>query len=454
MKNILTLLLICSVFSLQAQIVAYDYEAKTYVSYDPATGAATPVAGNPVLNSGANVSYWLVNINPWAQKVEIKGKLFTVTTNMPAQLATLFDIKVEAQKELDNTQKQVAKMEDLKGSVSPVAGTLKAEMQQLVTNCNDYYEKANKINDAIALHDRLTQTMADKSFYNAPVMSRALAVRHVDSPSIASLNVDFANFETAYKTVFKQYQAAIDAARAANEKDKEARIVSAKEQVEKDYEALEKQYKKTLFSIDDLFDKAINFKSYVVKSESLKLAGDTDEVEFTTKIGDSSGPPDVLLVQGGWKVDFSVGPVVNFVSNEAYFFDATNNTLQRRNKSQFCSAITPTVASMMHVYRRTSKDVAWGGMFGVNAGFKELTDLNLGFVAGVSTILRSSPIVVISTGLSYQKVNRLKEGEYKVGNAYKDVKIEAVTEQLWKPSWFVAVSLNLAKRKAKKPASE
>ncbi len=85
-------------------------------------------------------------------------------------------------------------------------------------------------------------------------------------------------------------------------------------------------------------------------------------------------------------------------------------------------------------------------MFGVNAGFKELTDIDLGFLGGISAILGRSQKAIVSTGVSYLKVSRLKEGQYRVGQAYPEVKLEEVTQSVLRPSWFIAVSLNLGKR--------
>lgn len=99
----------------------------------------------------------------------------------------------------------------------------------------------------------------------------------------------------------------------------------------------------------------------------------------------------------------------------------------------------------MHVYPRTHRNYAFGGMFGLNAGFKELTDINLGFLAGLSAVLGSSQKVIVSTGVSYLKVTQLK-GEYLEGKPYKDAKLEDMTERVLRPSWFVALSFSISRR--------
>lgn len=451
MKPFLTIFFSCAVFNVWAQPIYYNNETRSYVSYDSVNCTIRHAVENPVVRTGSSVSYWLVNINPFAQKIDINGRMISLTTNMPDQFVALFNIKVEAEKALEETQTQVDKMKDVNRSTA-VNSSLDTTTNQLVADCNIYYEEAKNIKEALALHERLTKTMADKSFYNAPTMTQALALRHVDAAAIASLRTDFDKFEQAYDTVYAQYGTAIHAARTVGDKDKEARIASAQNQVQKSYEVLENQYEKTLASIDDLYDKATSPCSYVVKSGSIKLAGNgenADEVEFSGKVGEQHFI-DTLPINGGWKIDYSVGPVFNFIANHQYF-KGEGDTLTRVKEGAFFKNLVPTVAAMMHVARRVHKNCAFGGVFGINAGFKELTDINLGFLAGFSAIVGRSQKAIVSTGVSYLKVNRLK-GQYTAGKPYPEVNIEDVTESVLRPSWFIAVSLNLGKRNIVKPS--
>ncbi len=144
MKTIFMVLLLGIIVELRAQTIYYDNEAKTYgSSYNPSTGTFTPMVGSPVLSRGSSVSYWLVNVNPFAEKVQINGRKISLTTNMPTQLATLFSIEVEAEKALADTQNQVDKMESVNRSTA-IAPALKAKTEQLVKDCNTYYQEAKR----------------------------------------------------------------------------------------------------------------------------------------------------------------------------------------------------------------------------------------------------------------------------------------------------------------------
>lgn len=452
MKTIATLSLLVCTLTVQAQI-KYDYEARMYVSYDSASHTYKRTS-SPCLKHGEDVSYWLTNINPFAQDVVINGSVYNLATPMSAQLATLFNIKAEADKKLDNTDEQVREMADTKRALNgaPQARTLDKTLDTLVSDCNDYYLAAHEIKEAFNVEEQLIQTTSDKHLSSAVKMKAALAAKRIDSAKLDCLEADFEAFEDAYEKVRNQYTKAVREARNLGNTDKEARIRSAQSQVQKDYEALEAKYQTALNDIRSLFNKAIDSTRYMVKSPPLKLAGpagDADEVAYEVKI-DKGGYTDVIPVKGGLKVDFSVGPVANFIADEQFFF-ATDNVLQRQTPAGLFGTLTPSVASMMHLYERTSRDWAVGVMFGINAGFKELTDLKLGFLSGASLILGRSQKVMISTGVSYLPISRLREGQYVVGQPYPAVKLEDVTERVLRPAWFAAFSFNISKRSVIKP---
>lgn len=92
-------------------------------------------------------------------------------------------------------------------------------------------------------------------------------------------------------------------------------------------------------------------------------------------------------------------------------------------------------------------------MFGVNADVKELTDVNLGFLGGLSVIVGRSQKIIFSAGIGYSKVSRLKKGEFDVNKTYDDTnfKIENVTERILQPSGFFSFSYNITNRKVMKP---
>ncbi len=452
MKTLLTLLLVCSVYELQAQLIKFDYATRTYAP-----------AVDHCVGKDASVSYQLTNFNTFANKASISGKLFNVSADIPAELATLFRIKADAENKLNNTEEQVDKMKAVereasnKATAPAASASLRAEanaVRALVDSCNDYYEKAGKIKDALDFQKKLAETMADETHYNEVLMARVLYTKGINAAAIGALKTDFENFEIAYHKVYDQYEKASEAARDAGDKINEAKIESAEEQVEKDYNVLEDQYRETLASINNLFDKAINPANYNVTSLPIHVEDNADEVEFQIQVGEQKDDlskinpfKKILKVEGGMKIDYSVGVVLKSISDEQYFLD-NDKKLQRGNSA----ALTPGLAPMIHFYRRTCNSVGWGGMFGINADFKELTDVNLGFLGGLSVIVGRAQKIIFSAGISYSKVSRLKKGEFDVDKAYDDTdfNIENVTQRILKPSAFFSFSYSITNRRVMK----
>ncbi|MCX6218929.1 hypothetical protein [Spirosoma sp.] len=467
MRYLITFLLLGVGQGLYAQMITYDWQSSTYL---PPTISC--------VNQGATIGYRIVNLNTFAKKVLINGRMISFSTDRPTEIATLFRIKTddaqtEATKKLDDTQKEIAKMVDVKKDANEklaVASDAKEkqttasnarkasitqeveQLDSLVVACNDYYAKANEAKNILKVQKMLAATMTDGTHSTESKMERALKDRKITASTIDTLKIQFDAFEDAYEKANKQYTQAFNAAIDAGDKDHAARIKDAQEQVRKNYEALEKQYEDALQNSTDFFLKALDSANYAFTSTDRIFAqDDVDELEFQVQVGglneDLSGKTPfkkTIRVKGGLKIDYSVGPVMKFISDDKFYL--AGDTLRQREKDTFFKTVTPGIASMMHVYKRTCKSTAFGGMFGINADFKELTDINLGFLFGGSAIVGRSQKAIISAGLSYSHVNRLKEGEYRINKLYKDLKIENVTERVLRPSFFVSVSLAISKR--------
>lgn len=464
MKKLLLLLLVCSMYELHAQIITFDYASKSYI---PEVNC---------VSQNSSISYRIININTFAKKVLVNGTLFSLNTDMPAEFSTLFRIKadnvddklkdamqqVDKMVEVANEAKKIEKNADAapapnvaKKESKALMATAAQEAGDLVIKCQNFYREAEKIKDALVFQKKLTETMADGHLDNEISMMQALNAREINSETIKGLKTALENFRAAYEKVYWQYEVTADAASDAGADGHEAKIKSAQEQIQNDYKALLKQYEESLASIDDLFLKSITPSNYIFTSENPVFVEEgTDEMEFKIQVGNTKDDfskintfKKTIKTEGGIKIDYSVGLAFKSISDDQYFFDG-DNKLRKGNNGH---ALTPGIAPMMHLYKRTCNTVAWGGMFGINADFKEITDINLGFLAGASVILGRSQKAIISTGISYSQVSRLKDNQYKIGDAYVDTKPEDVTGRVLKPSLFVSFSLSIAKRTVLKP---
>ena len=155
---------------------------------------------------------------------------------------------------------------------------------------------------------------------------------------------------------------------------------------------------------------------------------------------------------GGIKVDFSVGQTVSFGNNardEKYYLkDGASQTdviLTKRNNN---NVITPSLGAFMHVYRRSPKWLALGGMFGVGVGFQSTSELNANLFAGATLVMGKQQKVMLGFGVSYLRVERIKNDEFKEGNVYQISKINLsdVTEKVYRNSVFFSLTYNLSNR--------
>jgi hypothetical protein len=155
---------------------------------------------------------------------------------------------------------------------------------------------------------------------------------------------------------------------------------------------------------------------------------------------------------GGTKVDFSVGPAVSFGKNakdEKYYLEETSNPDEVKLKSRpNNNAITPSLAAFMHVYPRSAKWAAVGGLFGIGVGFQSTSEVNASLFVGITAVLGKQQKVMVGLGFSFLRVQRIKNDQYVAGHLCGFQKnLNDVTEPVYKTSGFLSISYNLSSRK-------
>ena len=124
--------------------------------------------------------------------------------------------------------------------------------------------------------------------------------------------------------------------------------------------------------------------------------------------------------------------------------DPNISTLRKRANN---NSISPGIAAMMHFGPRSGKDFRPALMFGVGAGFQNTSDVNLSLYFGGSLVFGKRERVMLSSGVSYLRVTRLKTEQYIVDQQYPSpTNIADITEKIFKPSFFLALSYNLTNK--------
>ena len=119
--------------------------------------------------------------------------------------------------------------------------------------------------------------------------------------------------------------------------------------------------------------------------------------------------------------------------------------LKRRDNHNI---ISPGLAAMMHFYPRSGKNIAWGGLFGVGAGFQSTEDINFSLYTGVSLVMGKRQKIMLSAGFSFLRVERLKDKQFEIDKEYPISKIDLAnsTEKVFKSSGFLSISYNITNR--------
>ena len=426
------------------------------------------------VTEGEFVTFKIVNINTFRYKVEIEGTMIDYVTQIPSELQTLFRLpseSVSASKTTDalneakdaaEPMKVIAKevSDEVRVASTPAKEKLEQALKELTQACDAYILIAQKVANIKFLRVELIN-LSKHNWENYGKLAEKL-------PSLrarTALKKDYDDFVTAYAKAYALYTKAINAARVAQDTVKQKEIEKAEEKLEEANKKLnEEDFLKLIEDVMVLQEALQNSKYFEVKSAPIQMDGDF--MEFTVKITPvqtndlmpfeaAQAFPVSIPARGGLKVDFSVGPIISFGKNsrdEKYYFklpettsavkDTTLSLLNNNN------TISPSIAAMMHFYGRSGKTSSIGGLFGVGAGFQSINDVNLSIVAGLSMILGKREKIMLNTGVSYLRIERLKTNQYIDGGKYSPskVSISDVTEKVFKPSFFLSISYNLTRR--------
>ncbi|WP_309642033.1 hypothetical protein [Flavobacterium sp.] len=420
---------------------------------------------SPVKNKTFTV-FKIKNINKFLYKVEIAGKNFDLQTPVPTELQTLFrlsseqlETKVETKATSDaikKTEDQITKIEEVQNTPGNPAA-LNAKLDEMIATCNDYKKILEDIKD-FEFDLKLKQNkLINIAKLDIDYSSMQDKLQEIDSPVdpadiLKSLRDKYEAIEALYK----------EAVKLSTNVAQKQNIEKASDSIDDAFETIRDEKIITLYeSVDYLYKELGLEQNFTAQAPPVQMNGDF--VEYKCKVtpskvntlGAYKSPIQfdfILPNYGGIKADFSVGPTISFGKNskdEKFYLEESTTTgksyLRERNNN---NAGTPGLAAMMHVYDRVATETAIGGLFGVGAGFQTIDDVDLSFYLGASVILGMKQKVMINAGLSFLRVDRLKDKEFEVGKEYttQDFDLNNVVEKVFKSSFFISLSYNLAKR--------
>lgn len=335
-------------------------------------------------------------------------------------------------------------------------------MQRLVEACTKYRNLAEKVATSILELKMARSELVMIAQKDNQVAEIQAAAGKVNVPP-ASVRTDYMALKALFKEVKALYIAADYYQGQNNGYDRQLRLIKdALGEVSAADELIDSEGLIGLFSdVHFLKQELLNPANFQVTAPPVQMDGDLIryKISITPTVTGTLQPyrnPTEFMVEvpakGGTKIDFSVGPYIAMGKNakgENYYLEevagqSTQVLRQRPNNN----AISPGVAALMHCYPRTGKYNGLGGAIGVGAGAQDPANVNLSVFAGLSYVWGKMQKLMVSGGLAYLRVDRLKDNQYVVGREYDPGKIVLadVTEKAFRPSLFFSVSYNLSQR--------
>jgi len=420
---------------------------------------------NPItpIENDTPITFKVTNINTFLYKVTVEGKQVDFNTTIASPLQKIFS--VEAMTSEETSEKAKEGVEETNKALIIMKEVVKKDtnlhsiITPLIDSCGVYIDEMKEI---VELMDKLqfqrTLLIAySKQNWTFPKMQ--IEVNKLNIPLWDSVLTVMAKFEQSYEDIeifYEQKEEELKDSLRAKFAIKEAVI-----NIENGYHKFkEEQLFPTLKEVMILKTELLNPKNFEVAIPPIQMIGDQVSFEMNITLTETNQfapyrhtfPMNIDIPgKGGWKTDFSVGPVLSFlgaINDEKPFLkDTAIDSIGQLEVEYPRNNIRPNVAAMMHFYKRRGKGVNFGGLFGVGTGFTTLDDANLSFFLGGSFVLGKRKKVMINSGLSLLKVDRLKS-PFDTGQEIERTKInlEEITESVFRPSAFFGISYSLTQK--------
>ncbi|MFA9191319.1 hypothetical protein AAGV28_08050 [Flavobacterium sp. FZUC8N2.13] len=151
---------------------------------------------------------------------------------------------------------------------------------------------------------------------------------------------------------------------------------------------------------------------------------------------------------GNWKVNGSAGYFLNFISDDNYTIRKKNETdpISKTGISKASSsALKHSLGGLLHAYYNFKGSVDAGFSVGLSIN----DNANVGFYMGGSVFLTETNRLVITSGISFNKINKISmsnlvfEETKQQYNFTNESDTEIRYDEVYKPALFIGISYNL-----------
>lgn len=344
----------------------------------------------------------------------------------------------------------------------------------------------NEINDRTRLATYLENALKDEvfiedvpffkkrvaSYYNALYMNiteQHEAFQDVIS-KIEALEASFANLKNLYQKMNKDKNTvALDLSGTYKNNSKveivinEASTLNNEKHFKAEFEAIEKLMEslnstekkaelkqKSYIGIDSHFE--IQQSTFISYTDSEQV--DADDVTFNITLKNKEGSkikelkPYSLRTQGGIKLNFSSGYLLNFKGDDKYDIvkDSAGSSIGiiKGNSTN----LTHSIGALAHVYSRGYRDIQPG----LSVGASLAQDGNVGFYLGGSLLFTEKHRFILTSGISLSKFKNLNTANLQeLESGIRSFRTETDTQinfdEVYKTAFFIGITFNLSPSK-------
>ncbi|MCP9768783.1 hypothetical protein EGI22_12725 [Lacihabitans sp. LS3-19] len=402
------------------------------------------------LKHGKIVTLEVQNVNKFASEVEIDTKIVSYVSVPSASFATLFGIEKKANEDsISDATKAMSAIVANKIKKNEI-DNLKQSLEDLVKDCIIYNQAVSNLSSLQKIYSILIHISKIETFNNENVMSDAMKDYKIDE-LLKKAEIEEDKFEQTYEKAYLSYVKTLQLALKTESVDS-SRIKKEAETIRSNYTRLDKGLDTLNLKTYELRKKLLLSDSYIARSIGRVANG--DEVEFKVKVNKKDYEPFIFETKGGLKLDYSVGPILSFGKNAQnlvpYFDKKTDSTVTLQSRIPE-NRLNLGIGSFLHITGRNGKNARMGMLVGIGTELKDLTTIETNLAIGPTIVLgKQTNLISLSAGVNFNRVNRLKTDEYKIGNVYKKdaQSLDNTVEKVFKPSLFFSVTYILPKRKS------
>lgn len=462
MKKVLLLILIASASILSSAQGIHnnntcDHEKQHTIVYD----FTTQTVCNPAIVPYQDfIALKIININTLIYDVKIEAKQIDRSPDIPSW----FDPKDVITKKLDKTKKDIQgvldtlatfidtlynkKMGDLqKKDIPPILEKFQTQEQELSN-------LAFELESIRLLKNKLVLIANSSGSYNS--IKSAIEVLEESYTYLAS-PIELIN---KYNRTYMLFEITTEKIKASD-LGKHNELKSYLEKVETLTKAMNdtiqgENYMTEIFESSHLAYQLKNEENFIVKSYPVQALKDYIEFSVTVTKKDNSEKTETeapvnftvrVPVKGGVRFDFSTGFIVKHDQyDRSYSLSTSSNDPSQSiiSEDSHNGAGQVAIGGLLHMVKRTGKNISPALSFGMEADLSDLTQASL--MLGGSAIIGTDQRFVITAGVSLSSVDYLK-GKYQLGKEYETAGLsDELTEKIHRPGIFIGLTYNLTNK--------